>query len=47
MDFVKMTAPVTGCIVYVAPENAERFKKCGYKEAKQEAAKPKKGKAAE
>lgn len=47
MDFVKMTAPQTGCLVYVAPENVERFKQNGYKEAKQEAAKPKKGKAAE
>lgn len=44
MEYVKLTAPVTGCVVYVAPENVERFKNGGYKEAKQEAAKPKKGK---
>lgn len=47
MTYVKLLAPVTGCIVYVAPENVERYKERGYKEPqkpKKAAAKPQEGK---
>lgn len=47
MEYIKLLAPVTGCIVYVAPENVERYKERGYKESpkpKKAAVKPQEGK---